>query len=111
MPGNKIGGLKAAATNRRKYGDDFYKNIGKKGGANGHTGGFAANIEIARLAGMKGGKISRRKSKFDKELRASLPVIKKFLAEKESVRSVKDLSRELNIPYVSLAHYIRKINK
>lgn len=34
--------------------------MGSKGGQNGHTGGFAANPELARKAGMKGGRISRR---------------------------------------------------
>lgn len=60
MPGTKIGGQKAAATNKKKYGSDFYSNIGRKGGKNGHTGGFAANPELARIAGHKGGKKSRR---------------------------------------------------
>lgn len=41
MAGTKQGGLKTAATNREKYGKDFYKNIGQKGGRLGHTGGFA----------------------------------------------------------------------
>ena len=35
--------------------------IGRKGGQNGTTGGFAANIELARIAGAKGGRISRRR--------------------------------------------------
>ena len=60
MAGNKIGGRKAAATNKRLHGEDFYARIGKKGGKNGHTGGFAANPELARIAGKKGGQISRR---------------------------------------------------
>lgn len=60
MAGTKAGGLKAAETNKRKYGSDWYSRIGKKGGKNGHTGGFAANPELARLAGAKGGRISRR---------------------------------------------------
>lgn len=34
--------------------------IGSKGGQNGHTGGFAANPALARAAGVKGGRISRR---------------------------------------------------
>lgn len=40
---------------------DYYKKIGAKGGRNG-TGvkGFAANKELAREAGKKGGAISRR---------------------------------------------------
>lgn len=60
MPGNKIGGMKAAKTNKKKYGKDFFRIIGSKGGQNGHTGGFAANPELARTAGAKGGRISRR---------------------------------------------------
>lgn len=60
MAGTKEGGKRAAATNKDKYGDDFYARIGAKGGRNGHTGGFAANPELAREAGAKGGKISKR---------------------------------------------------
>lgn len=61
MPGTKDGGKKAAARNKRLYGSDFYARIGRKGGQNGHTGGFAANRELARKAGAKGGRISRRR--------------------------------------------------
>ena len=60
MPGNKIGGKKAAKTNIKLYGKDFYRTIGAKGGRNGHTGGFASNPALARIAGAKGGRISRR---------------------------------------------------
>ena len=60
MAGNTEGGKKAAATNKEKYGKDFYAEIGRKGGRNGHTGGFAANPELARIAGRKGGRISKR---------------------------------------------------
>lgn len=60
MSGTKLGGLKAAETNRKKYGEDFYHHIGEIGGKAGHTGGFAANPALARLAGAKGGKMSKR---------------------------------------------------
>lgn len=60
MPGTKAGGMKAAKMNKKLYGDDFYLRIGSKGGRNGHTGGFAANPALARVAGAKGGRISRR---------------------------------------------------
>lgn len=46
---------------------DFYKRIGAIGGRNGTTGGFAANPELARIAGAKGGRISRR-GKVKKEI-------------------------------------------
>lgn len=60
MPGTIAGGKKAAMTNRAEYGEDFYRRIGAMGGANGKTGGFAANPELARIAGAKGGRRSRR---------------------------------------------------
>ena len=60
MSGTKAGGAKAAATNKRLHGADFYREIGRKGGKNGHTGGFAANPELAKIAGSIGGRISRR---------------------------------------------------
>lgn len=63
MAGTKNGGKSAAATNKSKYGKDFYARIGAMGGKKGHTGGFAANRELARSAGAKGGRISRRSKK------------------------------------------------
>lgn len=60
MAGTKAGGQKAALTNRIRHGKDFYARIGAKGGKLGTTGGFAANRELARKAGRKGGMISRR---------------------------------------------------
>lgn len=64
MAGTKLGGKKAAAKNLQRD-PNFYAKIGAKGGKNGHTGGFAANPELARLAGAKGGRISRRRKTSD----------------------------------------------
>lgn len=63
MAGTKAGGKAAAATNKAKYGADFYAKIGAQGGRKGHTGGFFANRELARVAGARGGRISRRSKK------------------------------------------------
>jgi general stress protein YciG len=60
MPGTVIGGKKAAQKNKKLHGADFYARIGAMGGRKGHTGGFAANRDLAREAGRKGGLISRR---------------------------------------------------
>lgn len=60
MAGTVDGGKAAARTNKAKWGADFYTKIGAKGGKKGKTGGFYANRERARLAGAKGGTISRR---------------------------------------------------
>lgn len=65
MAGTKAGGQKAAATNKTRHGADFYAKIGAKGGKIGTTGGFYANRELARIAGAKGGRISRRTKKVE----------------------------------------------
>lgn len=69
MSGTKEGGRKAAITNRIGHGEGFYARIGQMGGHNGTTGGFNSDVvgkdgltgrERARIAGRKGGLISRR---------------------------------------------------
>lgn len=60
MAGTVMGGKRAALKNKQRYGEDFYAKIGALGGKKGHTGGFYANRELARIAGAKGGRISRR---------------------------------------------------
>lgn len=62
MSGTKAGGEKAAKKNLERD-PEFYARIGKMGGANGHTGGFAAGDAgraRARKYGAIGGRISRR---------------------------------------------------
>ncbi len=61
MPGTKMGGLKAAETNRKRYGKTFYVRIGALGGKKSTGGGFAANPELAREAGRKGGQARKKK--------------------------------------------------
>jgi hypothetical protein len=69
MAGTIVGGVKTAETNKKKYGSDYYRNIGKLGGTKSRGGGFASHkvgedgltgIERAKIAGAKGGKISRK---------------------------------------------------
>jgi len=60
MAGTKVGGIKAAQTNKQRYGVQFYERIGRKGGTISRGGGFAKNPELARIAGRKGGMQSRR---------------------------------------------------
>ena len=63
MAGNRQGGLKAAKTNKQRYGTNFYERIGRIGGKKSTGGGFAKNPELAKVAGRKGGKASQRKRK------------------------------------------------
>ena len=78
MAGTREGGKKASLKNKQLHGEDFYQRIGRKGGKNGHTGGFASNPVLAREAGRKGGKKSRRGKS------------KKTLKEAEGGKSEKD---------------------
>lgn len=92
MAGTKTGGRKAAATNKKKYGPDFYARIGFKGGSNGHNGGFASETvgrdgltgpERAKRAGAKGGTISKRGPAIRLST-AKIERIKRELAEAET---------------------------
>ena len=69
MSGNKEGALKTIITNKKLYGEDYYKKIGKLGGMKSRNCGFGSSKvghdglsgkERARTAGSKGGKISKR---------------------------------------------------
>ena len=67
MAGSVEGGRKAAIRNKEKYGKDFYREIGRKGGAAGkgpgYKGGFAGDRKLAERAGAIGGRISKRRKK------------------------------------------------
>lgn len=69
MSGTKAGGLKARQTNRERHGDNYYAEIGRKGGLVSSSKGFASakvgadgltGIQRARIAGAKGGRKSKR---------------------------------------------------
>ena len=68
MGGTKLGGKRAAAANKAKYGEDYYRYIGSIGGRIGRTGGFYANRELASIAGALGGSRSTRKGVRNKKL-------------------------------------------
>lgn len=63
MAGTKAGGRKAAAANKKKYGEDFYAKIGRQGGQASGKGGFGQGEEGRKRAsyyGSIGGSKSRR---------------------------------------------------
>ena len=61
MSGTHEGGLKVAKTMKLRRGSSYYAEIGRKGGqVKGIKKGFALDLNRARLAGKKGGSISRR---------------------------------------------------
>lgn len=69
MSGSYEAGKKAAETNKKRYGKDFYRRIGELGGQSSHTGGFYGNSEKAREAGRKGHQ--SRKEKANEKMEAS----------------------------------------
>lgn len=62
MAGTAKGGVQAAKTNKERYGANFYKEIGRAGGKKSRNGGFAANPDLAREAGRKGGLAKKKKT-------------------------------------------------
>lgn len=85
--------------------NEHFRKMGAKGGINGHTGGFAANKELAKVAGAKGGKNSTRGA-------AVWPEIEKH---KDEVRNlylmgigIPEISRRLGFTNASIRLYIKK---
>lgn len=76
MAGNRSGGLKARDANLKRN-PNFYRDIGRIGGKRGRSGGFASKAigddgltgrERAKVAGKKGGLISKRGKSKKKEV-------------------------------------------
>ena len=53
MAGTKKGGQMAAATNKARYGSDFYAKIGAKGGVKGHTAALLQTLNLHVLQVLK----------------------------------------------------------
>lgn len=92
MSGTIAGGKRAATTNKKRHGKDFYEKIGALGGKLGHTGGFYADRQKAKTAGKIGGLKSRRGGVVIKPLptEEELELIK---SEGETKITFKDLER------------------
>ena len=87
MSGTQKGGLKAAKTNIKRHGKNYYANIGRKGGKASGNGGFASNkvgkdgltgAERAKIAGAKGGAISKRKPATLKDITQKVQAVSKL---------------------------------
>lgn len=107
MVGTKLGGQKAAKTTKRLHGEDFYRRIGAKGGAvKTPKGGFAANPALARIAGAKGGRRSRRTDKtYEEKWAKNYEEIEMWYLLKVPVT---EISRRTGIPYPALRNRIKK---
>lgn len=61
MARTKEGSIKALQTIKETYGDDFFVNIGRKGGRRCVSKGFGRNKKLASTAGRKCGLKSKKK--------------------------------------------------
>lgn len=86
MASTREGGIKAAATNKLRYGEDFYKKIGATGGATSRGGGFASDSEMARLAGRLGGLKKRKGKSIDEQIKFEIKEAKKDIKYHKSIK-------------------------
>ncbi len=69
MSGTIAGGRKAAITNKERHGENFYTELGKRGGAASRAGGFGYfGHDWAVENGRKGGKAPRRTKATESEV-------------------------------------------
>lgn len=112
MSATVAGGIHAANTNKQRHGEDFYSRIGRLGGLKGTTGGFAANPQLAREAGRKGGLKSRRGKIYKYEVYRVYPsgreeATRKKFKDHESAAFYCDQLN--NVPYMDLDFIIKEI--
>lgn len=109
-PAGKLATERWRQTMEKKYGGvtEKMREIGRIGGKNGcgpdYMGGFAADRERARIAGAKGGHISRRNGKYTRIMDENKQAIEIVL---KSRKTLKDFADEIGVPYKSLLHYAR----
>lgn len=104
--------LKWRKTMQQKYGGaagvhKMMSRIGARGGRNGHTGGFAANPALAKLAGEKGGRMSKRGAK--NETRGKLQNMHSELVKwVEEGKPCIQIAKATGVPVSAVYKYIRE---
>lgn len=93
MAGTQSGAEQARDTIYDKYGANFYRIQGAKGGAKSRYGGFYNNPELASRAGKIGGAISRRGDN-PKPSKHQISEIRKRLLEEQSQMQTSKLSEK-----------------
>ncbi len=102
MSGSVTGGLKAAAVNKKRD-PDFYRKIGAIGGRNGRTGGFASNSKLAKLAGARGGHLSKRGKDPKRTMRA-----KRAQVLYKEGWTIEQLTNEFNVTKSTIFAYLKE---
>lgn len=106
-PGAKEASRKWKKTMLKKYGDkqNLHKRmqaLGSVGGRRSRNGGFAANRALARIAGAKGGKKSKRGA----EVRAYITEQRDYIVTKyHAGMSVPMIAKDLGVGYSSLLNW------
>lgn len=109
-PAGKLATERWRKTMQERYGDITAKmqETGRKGGKNGkgpdYKGGFAGDRELAKRAGQKGGRISRRGGKYNTILDENKEFIIESVKKKATIQSIAD---DLGIPHRSVRWYIQ----
>lgn len=109
-PAGKLATERWRKTMQERYGDITAKmqEMGRKGGKNGkgpdYKGGFGGDRELAKRAGQKGGRISRRKGKYTAILDENKEFIRESIKKNATLQSIAD---ELGIPHESIRWYIQ----
>lgn len=108
MAGTKEGALKAAKTNMERYGKDYYAKMGREGGKNGHTGGFASNKELARRAGSIGGRKSKRAEGVQDKLNT---LFKEYIKDEwDAGKSIREIAGRIGVANSTIKRFLIKNN-
>ena len=107
MSGTREGGIKTRDKNYARHGQDYYQRIGRLGGKNGHTGGFASSVELAKSAGAKGGRLSKRGKgaawkRIDTEYAEEIKTMRMLGA------SYRKIAQELNVSYGTMYNWAKE---
>lgn len=84
-----------------------FRRIGSIGGQHSSTGGFYNNPEKARLAGAKGGRISRRGAGSVTKTKIE-PNVDKIEKLYYSGKSIPQIAKELDVPYSTLLKWAKE---
>lgn len=109
-PEGKLATERWRKTMQERYGDITAKmqEMGRKGGKNGkgpdYKGGFGGDRELAKRAGQKGGRISRRGGKYTAILDENKEFIVESVKNKATIQSIAD---DLGIPHRSVRWYVQ----
>lgn len=105
MAGTKEGGIKARKAIMERYGENYYRDLGHKGGttSKGALRGFATNPSLASQAGKRGGYSSKRTSVL--QSRENMEKVKNYAEQGFSTQEIADL---MDMCPSTIRYYLRR---